>query len=80
LLLDLDIGGEQGSELVEELARSGEDRPAILLVTGAGEGERESDERSSQLVVHQPAGLRPQEVIHCLAALAGVLRPHEGEA
>lgn len=79
LLLDLDIGGESGAELVEELAASQGDGPAILLVTGASARERGRGERSSQLIVRQSGGLRPQEVIHCLGALAGVLRPTEGE-
>lgn len=79
VLLDLDIGGAEGSQLVQELNEAPSKRPAIILVTGASDSERERQERSSQLVVRRGAGLRPAEVIHCLQVLAGVLRPQYEE-
>ena len=78
VLLDLALGGEQGSQLVDELNEGSTARPRIVLVTGAGDGERLLLEQPSQVVIRKSGGLRPLEVIACLQAIAGALRTGDG--
>jgi CheY-like chemotaxis protein len=80
LLLDLDIGGESGNTLLQEINELPSPRPAVVLLTGASGSERAPQVRTSTLVVHQVTGLRPVDAINCIQALAGLLHPDYGEA
>jgi hypothetical protein len=79
LLLDLDVGGELGSLLLQELDGRPAPRPAVVLLTGASSSERAHKARASDLVVRQGKGLHPVDAINCIQALAGVLHPRYGE-
>ena len=74
ILLDLALGSEQGSRLVQQVNAAGDPRPTLVLVTGMGDSERLMLAGSSQVVVRKAGGLRPLEVLNCLQALAASLR------
>jgi signal transduction histidine kinase/CheY-like chemotaxis protein len=80
VLLDLIMPGLDGFQVLEAMRREPRlvDIP-VVLVTAVGLAEDALMRRSIQLTVHRPDGLRLVEVLCCLEALIGVLRPRYDE-
>ena len=80
VLLDLIMPDLDGFQVLEEMR----DDPAlarvpVVLVTAADLAEDMLMQRSSELVVRRPDGLRLSEVLRCLQALVGLLQPRYDE-
>jgi signal transduction histidine kinase/CheY-like chemotaxis protein len=80
LLLDLIMPGEDGFHVLGEMRRDTAmaDTPVILL-TATSLAEDLLSQRSGQIVIRRPDGLRPVEVLKCLRAVINVLEPHYDE-
>jgi CheY-like chemotaxis protein len=80
LLLDLMMPDLDGLQVLEEMRRDPElANVPVVLLTGRSYWEDVLAQRSSQIVIHRPEGLRPPEVLRCLRAVVDVLEPHYDE-
>jgi signal transduction histidine kinase/DNA-binding response OmpR family regulator len=80
VLLDLIMPGVDGFEVLERMRTAPQlaDVP-VILVTATSYAEDALEQRRGQVVIRRAEGLNPAEVLRCLRAVTGVLKPQYDE-
>jgi CheY-like chemotaxis protein len=80
VLLDLIMPGVDGFEVLERMRMAPQlaDVP-VILVTATSYAEDALEQHRGQVVIHRSEGLNPSEVLRCLRAVIGVLKPQYDE-
>jgi signal transduction histidine kinase/CheY-like chemotaxis protein len=80
VLLDLIMPGVDGFEVLEKMRlEPGLANIPVILVTATSYAEDALEQRRGQVVIHRTDGLNPAEVLRCLRAVIGVLKPQYDE-
>jgi CheY-like chemotaxis protein len=80
VLLDLIMPGLDGFQVLEQMRQeAGLTNVPVILLSATSFTEDALTQHSSQIIIHRPDGLHPNEVLRCLQAVLGVLEPHYDE-
>lgn len=79
VLLDVGIPGMDGFAVLEILRQEGWADLPVILITAASLADDFLAQQDTEIVISRPDRLRLGEVLGCLQAVLGVLRPHYDE-